>query len=306
MSGRTGWFFLGFCSAMAVALSAAGPAAGQTAADAQRARDQSLQQQRNDLDSRINEGRRQIDANNRNREQLRKDIPTLENKIKEAQKIAEQLKTDGEAQQEVIGKLRVDYKAADDRVKAAKDKLDAITDRLEKDQPADSALVQARAAYEKARAKNQAEIDRVLSSPEFKKAYDEAAETGDRVKMGDVRTTFLQADPEAVEAARVNKDAHGAYDTIRDALVYNDSGWQAASDELKQARAEATEIRKKGAVAVKKAKETERKHRDQLAGTKRAQALIERNQQTVQRLEQLKQQLTSQVQQLEQQRNNLR
>ncbi|MCE9544871.1 MAG: hypothetical protein K8T25_05050 [Planctomycetia bacterium] len=277
-----------------------------SAADRQRIHDQQIQQQRNALDNRINAARRQLESSDQQCQQTQSAIPDMQRKVEEARAGALKLRPDVEAAKQEVDKLREQWKQASSELKQAQSNLDAIGDKLEKDQPSSSPLSAARARYESQRKQYQAAVDHVLDSPEYKAAYKQAQDAGEREEAADLRSQYLKSSTEVSDLSQKTKAARVEYEALRDKLIRNDSGWQAGGEDVKKAKDAEAAVRKQGTDALRKANEALRRYQTQVNVSLRGDNMVKQAQAAVKNYERTRSQMQSQIQQLEQQRNNLR
>lgn len=132
---------------------------------------------------------------------------------------AEQFKPQLEGQQQEVDKAWTQQKSTSDKVREARKQLNEIGDHLEKVQPSDSPIAQARVRYGKAQLQYEQSLKRILESAEYKEVFQAALDTGDREKASDVRSSFVKGNVELSGLLLELKTSRQAYEDLRKSLI---------------------------------------------------------------------------------------
>ncbi|MCE9552776.1 MAG: hypothetical protein K8T91_05295 [Planctomycetes bacterium] len=269
-------------------------------------RQQRLEQERNNLDNQIRSGQRQLEQARQQEQQIRKALPNLEKQYQEAMQQAEKFKPQLESQQQEADKARALQKAASDKVREARKQLTEIGDHLEKVQPSDAPIAQARVRYDKAQVQYDQVLKRILESAEYKQAFQAALDTGDKEKASDVRNSFVKGNVELSALQLELKTSRQAYEDLRKSLIEGHPDHQRVSEAVKSAQAELTEAGKQLDDAVKKNGQAKAVMANKVGVARKASTVGKQAQANVQRLDQAQKNISQQIQRLQDRRNNLR
>lgn len=269
-------------------------------------RQRQIQQERENLDNQIRTGQRQLEQARQQQLQIRNALPNLEKQYQAAMQQAEQFKPQLDGQQAEVDKARAQQKAASDKVREARKQLTEIGDHLEKVQPSDAPIAQARVRYDKAQVQYDEVLKRILESSEYKEAFQAALDTGDTEKASDVRNSFVKGNVELSRLQLELKTSRQAYEDLRKSLIEGHPDHQRVSEAVKLAQAELTEAGKQLDEAVKKNGQAKAVMANKLGIARKASAVGKQAQANVQSLDQAQKKISQQIQRLQDRRNNLR
>ena len=269
-------------------------------------RQRQIQQERDILDHQIRASQRQLDQARQQEKQIRKALPKLEKQYKDALYQAELFKPQLEGRQQEADQARARQKAASNQVRDDRKQLYEIRDQLEKDQPGDSPLAQARAKYDQAQVQLDQAQKRILESAEYKQAFQATLDAGDREKASEVRNSFMKGNVELSDLQLQLKTSRQAYEALRKSLIEADSNHQRASEAVKLAQAELAEANKQLDDAVKKNGQTKEVMANMLGMARRAYLLGQQAQANAKGFAQAQKNLTQQIHRLQSRRNKLR
>jgi chromosome segregation ATPase len=269
-------------------------------------RQQALQQERDRLDQQIRIGQQQLDQAKKQAEQVRKTLPNLKKQYEEANRQAEQFKPEVQNQQQHVDEARSQQKAAMDRLREARNQLNEIADRIEKEQPKDAPIFRAKVGMQQAQQNYDVALKRVLESAEYKEAFQAAQDTGSATKVAEARSAFLSGDAKLSALQLELKTSRDAYEEQRKKIVVGHPDYQSADEAVKRAQAEATEAGKQLDQAIRKHGQAKAALAEKIASARKAAALGTQATANLKLLEQAQPRMLQQIKQWQDRRRNLR
>lgn len=185
-----------------------------------------------------------LDALEREEKDLKSQVGKLEKQLPGARGQLDKLESEARVIDKQLAATRREAEQARDAARDAKRLLADVVKRIEEVQPADSPFGQARAAYLAARAEQTAAIEAIENSPEYQAARKAAAQSSATV-LPQMRTKWIDQNPEVVAARKKLAEAKEAYEKRLDELLRKDPSWQRTSREEERARDRETDAEKR-------------------------------------------------------------